>query len=218
MGAVDWPTSGSRAFGAARATHTHNGVDFAALEGAPVYAARPGRIAWATREPTQGFAGYGRVVVVDVGDGTSHLYGHLLEPRRAVGELVAAGDVIGRAGRTQYAHDDPTDARSTMGPHLHYEVSPAPYPLSSSSPRLDPLAYLLAAGDAYHPTAGVRVGVARPLQAPAAPAIAVAPTFTPWPAAAPPRAAAAGAVGFVVCLAAGGALALLLHAGTRART
>jgi murein DD-endopeptidase MepM/ murein hydrolase activator NlpD len=196
---MDWPTSGNRAFGAARATHTHAGVDLQAIEGAPIYAAVPGRLAWATRSATPGFTGYGRVVVVDSDDGASQLYGHLLEPRRQVGELVDAGDVIGLAGRSQFLEDDPRDERSTMGAHLHFEVAPASYPMRSDAPRLEPLAYLLSRPGSYHPTEG-RLMTAPVTMPPAAllePALEVS-TRSPAPAS---RARGSGLAPFVALLA-----------------
>lgn len=213
MGAVDWPTQGSRAWGAPRDGHRHNGVDFAGVEGAPVYAATDGVLRYVTLAPTQGFTGYGRVVVLEAPDGTHQLYGHLREPRRREGETVRAGDVLGTVGRTQYAANDPTDSRSTMGPHLHFEASPAPYPQSSDAPRLDPLAYLVERG-AFHPTGGVRLPKnapalsSSPLPRPSSSSSSPASTWTPAPATAAARAAPWG---LVFGLVAGGLLALSLR-------
>jgi murein DD-endopeptidase MepM/ murein hydrolase activator NlpD len=59
-----------------------------------------------------GYAGYGRLVVVDHGNGYQTYYGHLSRASVMVGQLVRQGDVVGEVGMS---------GRST-GPHLHYEV------------------------------------------------------------------------------------------------
>jgi murein DD-endopeptidase MepM/ murein hydrolase activator NlpD len=56
--------------------------------------------------------GYGRVVVVDHGFGTSTWYGHLSGFNTRAGAQVKRGEVIGYVG---------TSGRSS-GPHVHYEV------------------------------------------------------------------------------------------------
>jgi murein DD-endopeptidase MepM/ murein hydrolase activator NlpD len=87
--------------------HFHAGVDFAAPRGTPVRAAYAGRVII-----TGWYGGYGKVVVLDHGDGISTLYGHLSVVLVGSGQRVAAGTVIGRVGSTGYS----------TGPHLHYEV------------------------------------------------------------------------------------------------
>ena len=56
--------------------------------------------------------GYGKVVMVDHGNGISTRYGHLSGFAVTSGQRVQRGDVIGYVGES---------GRST-GPHLHYEV------------------------------------------------------------------------------------------------
>ncbi|MCG7630477.1 M23 family metallopeptidase [Epibacterium sp. MM17-32] len=87
----------------------HNGVDWAAPEGTPVYAARAGKIRLAGDSGS-----YGTLVAIDHGDGLETRYAHLqrLADGMAPGMQVAAGDQIGFVGST---------GRST-GPHLHFEL------------------------------------------------------------------------------------------------
>jgi murein DD-endopeptidase MepM/ murein hydrolase activator NlpD len=87
----------------------HQGVDFAAPTGTPVYAAGEGRIAFAG---TRG--GYGTTVIINHTGGISTLYAHLSAIQRGLrpGSLVRQGQVIGRVGSTGMS----------TGPHLHFEV------------------------------------------------------------------------------------------------
>jgi len=85
----------------------HTGVDISTTYGRPVIAPADGIVAYA-----ETMAGYGRLVVIEHGQGISTRYGHLANYTVAVGQSVHRGDVIGYVGNT---------GRST-GPHLHYEV------------------------------------------------------------------------------------------------
>lgn len=85
----------------------HAGLDLAAPTGSPVFATSPGAVmaaGWC--------GGYGYCVALDNGRGMSTLFGHLSAVEVGPGEVVKAGQQIGRVGST---------GRST-GPHLHYEV------------------------------------------------------------------------------------------------
>jgi murein DD-endopeptidase MepM/ murein hydrolase activator NlpD len=93
------PFSGEGAF--------HTGVDVAADYGEPVHVTADGVVISAETH-----AGYGRVVVVDHGFGTTTLYAHLSSYAVVAGTHVRRGEVIGYAG---------ISGRST-GPHVHYEV------------------------------------------------------------------------------------------------
>lgn len=98
----------------------HTGMDFRAPIGMPAKVTAAGvvtRAGWA--------GGYGRMVEVDHGNGFATRYGHLSEIDVAVGQKLAAGEVIGRTG---------SSGRST-GPHLHYEVR-------HNGEALDPLRFL----------------------------------------------------------------------------
>ncbi|RWK08587.1 M23 family metallopeptidase [Mesorhizobium sp.] len=85
----------------------HTGMDFRAPIGMPAKVTAAGIV---TKAGWNG--GYGRMVEVDHGNGFATRYGHLSEIDVAVGQKLAAGDVIGKTG---------SSGRST-GPHLHYEV------------------------------------------------------------------------------------------------
>ncbi|KQS82704.1 M23 family metallopeptidase [Rhizobium sp. Leaf383] len=85
----------------------HAGIDFRVAIGTGVRSTAPGKVVVAGRN-----GGYGNMVEIDHGNGVSTRYGHLSSILVNVGDVVTAGDVIGRSGST---------GRST-GPHLHYEV------------------------------------------------------------------------------------------------
>ncbi|MBV9088128.1 MAG: M23 family metallopeptidase [Acidobacteriaceae bacterium] len=85
----------------------HTGVDISTAYGRPVVAPADGVVTYA-----ETLAGYGRLVMIEHGQGISTRYGHLANYTVAPGQSVHRGDVIGYVGMT---------GRST-GPHLHYEV------------------------------------------------------------------------------------------------
>jgi murein DD-endopeptidase MepM/ murein hydrolase activator NlpD len=85
----------------------HKGVDIAAPAGTPVRATADGVIQLA------GWAGgYGKVVVIDHGDGFSTRYGHNRQILVKRGDRVKRGQIIALMGSTGNA----------TGPHCHYEV------------------------------------------------------------------------------------------------
>ena len=88
-------------------TRHHNGLDIAAPEGTPIKPIREGTVVSSGKR-----GGFGNVVVVDHGDGTTSLYAHCAELKVSKGQRVGRGDVIATVGST---------GRST-GPHLHLEV------------------------------------------------------------------------------------------------
>jgi murein DD-endopeptidase MepM/ murein hydrolase activator NlpD len=87
----------------------HQGVDFAAPEGAPVLAAADGVVTEADRD-----GGYGNMLRIRHGGGWATGYAHLMAfaSGLAPGAKVLKGEVVGFVGRTGLA----------TGPHLHYEV------------------------------------------------------------------------------------------------
>lgn len=91
-------------------TKFHEGVDFAAPKGTPIYAAGNGKI-----EIAGWVRGYGNFIRIQHANGYETGYGHMNGFARGIkpGVTVHQGQVIGYVGTT---------GRST-GPHLHYEIS-----------------------------------------------------------------------------------------------
>ena len=94
----------------------HSGVDLAIAAGTPVRAAAAGRVVLA-----RALAVHGNTIVLDHGLGVYSLYAHLSTFRVHVGDVVAAGRVLGLSGSTGLS----------TGPHLHWE-------LHVSGPAVDP--------------------------------------------------------------------------------
>jgi len=102
----------------------HAGVDISAPTGTPVHAAADGIVSRA-----EYYGGYGRLIVIDHGNGMSTRYGHLSRFDVVPGQEVRRGDVIAFSGAT---------GRATS-PHLHFEVrlggaavNPHPYLIRSA--------------------------------------------------------------------------------------
>lgn len=93
------PVSGERKF--------HQGMDFAAREGTPVYATADGIVESGGRT-----SGYGNCVEISHGYNYQTRYAHLSEVHVEEGSRVKRGDVIGTVG----------SSGKSMRPHLHYEV------------------------------------------------------------------------------------------------
>lgn len=87
----------------------HDGIDFTAVPGTPVYATASGVVSKAI---TGGASGYGKQVVVQHGLGFSSRYAHLNSMSVKSGDYVVKGALLGRSGNS---------GRSS-GPHLHYEI------------------------------------------------------------------------------------------------
>ena len=91
-----------------KARKMHEGMDFTAKTGTPIYATGDGIVARADNTAS----GYGNHIVIRHGFGYETLYAHLSKYKARAGQRVKRGDVIGYVGST---------GRSE-GPHLHYEV------------------------------------------------------------------------------------------------
>lgn len=85
----------------------HTGVDLNAPGGAKIVAADSGTVICATWQ-----TGYGKTIIIDHGNGTSTLYGHLDDYAVADGDTVKKGQTIGYADSTGWS----------TGNHLHFEV------------------------------------------------------------------------------------------------
>ncbi len=120
-GVLAWPVSGpvTSGFGL-RWGRMHEGIDIAVAEGTAVRAAAAGTVIYAGW-----LAGYGNLVVVDHGNGLSTAYAHNSSLGLAVGQSVAAGQVVSYSGNTG----------NSTGPHVHFEVR-----VNGSA--VDPLGYL----------------------------------------------------------------------------
>lgn len=110
----DWPVRGVLASPFGNRIHPilkrkilHAGIDIAASNGTAVKTAAPGEVIY-----NGWLRGYGRVVVVDHGHGFSTLYAHLSASLVQEGQIVRAGAVIARVGKTG----------NVTGYHLHFEV------------------------------------------------------------------------------------------------
>ena len=146
----------------------HNGTDLAAPEGVPVYAPTVGTVTLAGERE-----GYGKLVVLQVSDDVKLRFAKLSDISVEVGDVVNAGDVIGKVGQTGEA----------TGPHLHFEVWHGAKP---NDPQDEP-GLILADDLTIMASSGAKPPVA-PL-APAAPAEPVAP-LAPEALEAPPAPAA----------------------------
>ncbi len=119
-----WPVSRDVAvitsvFGAPRGRSHHQGIDLAAPAGTKVVATAEGRVSLAGRS-----GDFGRMVVIDHGDGWQTAYAHLKRIKVGKGDRVKNGTVVGTVGKSGNA----------TGNHLHYEVrrngkpvNPRPY-------------------------------------------------------------------------------------------
>jgi len=86
----------------------HAGVDFPALAGTPVFATQAGKVVLAEE-----LFYSGNIVVIDHGYGIYTLYAHLSAMDAQPGQMVKAGEEIGKVGAT---------GRVT-GPHLHWGLT-----------------------------------------------------------------------------------------------
>ncbi|TMB16775.1 MAG: M23 family metallopeptidase [Deltaproteobacteria bacterium] len=104
-----WPVEAgvvTSPFGPRGDTH-HDGIDIGSREGAPVRAARAGRVLYSDH-----LRGYGNLIIVAHDDGYATVYAHNRENRARPGAEVRQGDVIALVGQSG----------KTSGPNLHFEV------------------------------------------------------------------------------------------------
>lgn len=116
-GKLDWPVSGKlvAGFGDQRAAGVRwDGVVIATERATAVRAVSAGRVVYA-----DWLAGLGLLTIIDHGDGYLSLYGYNDQLHKAVGENVAAGDVIASAG----------DTGGRTRPELYFEIRRANKPI-----------------------------------------------------------------------------------------
>lgn len=85
----------------------HNGIDLAAPQGTPVFAAKDGVVINSSY-----LNSYGNLVIINHGDGYTSYYAHLSRFNCNVGDVVRQGQKIGEMGNTG----------DSTGPHLHFEI------------------------------------------------------------------------------------------------
>ena len=91
-----------------KARKMHEGMDFTAKTGTPIFASGDGIVARADNSAS----GFGNHIVIRHGYGYESLYAHLSKYKCRAGQRVKRGDIIGYVGSTGRSED----------PHLHYEV------------------------------------------------------------------------------------------------
>jgi murein DD-endopeptidase MepM/ murein hydrolase activator NlpD len=98
---------GSYRIGRGSAAHGYGALDLPAPTGTPVYAVAPGIVSRA-----MSLAGsYGKHIFLGHAGGRQSRYAHLSSILARTGQMVGAGQMIGRVGSTG----------NSTGPHLHYE-------------------------------------------------------------------------------------------------
>lgn len=123
----------------------HAGLDLTGSTGDAIHAAADGvvvRAGW--------WAGYGKVVVIDHGNGIETRYGHMSRFHVKAGDRIRQGQVVGGMGST---------GRST-GTHLHFEIRLDGRPLDPQ-PFLDLASYGLNAPPAARPVVIAPVTIAQ---------------------------------------------------------
>ncbi len=90
-----------------RTSGFHTGLDIAIATGTPIYASASGTVKFAG---TQG--GYGKLVIIDHGNGYQTYYAHCSALYVSAGQTVNQGDNISAVGSTG----------NSTGPHVHFEI------------------------------------------------------------------------------------------------
>ena len=117
-GAFVWPMSGLIT---QRFWQGHMAIDIGGARGTPIVASDSGYVAVAQWSDV----GYGRMIILDHGNGSQTLYAHLSAYFVEVGQSIGKGQLIGHCGSTGNA----------TGPHVHFEII-------KNGVRRNPLSYL----------------------------------------------------------------------------
>ena len=105
-----WPVPSSKrisSFYGSRHGKHHDGVDIPANAGSHILASADGKVLF-----SGWLAGYGRVVIINHGDGFHTVYAHNLKNIVQKNQKVSQGEVVAKVG---------SSGRSS-GPHLHFEI------------------------------------------------------------------------------------------------
>jgi murein DD-endopeptidase MepM/ murein hydrolase activator NlpD len=103
----------------------HEGIDIANRFGAPVFAPAFGVVSFAGNK-----VGYGKLVILDHGNGLETYFAHLSKYTVQIGQRIKRGQIIGSVGNSGHS----------TGAHLHYEVRANGLPV-------DPCWYILDASN-----------------------------------------------------------------------
>ncbi len=108
-----WPLEGkiSSPFGRRGLLSFHPGIDIPAPKGTPIRAAADGLVVASARS-LDGYSGYGKVVIMEHGDGVKTIYAHNKKNLVRVGECIKTGEIIAEVGSSGNA----------TGSHLHFEI------------------------------------------------------------------------------------------------
>ena len=95
----------------------HNGIDLSSVggsgAGSPIYASATGKVKFAGwGSNSNGYDGYGNIVVLDHGGGWTSRYAHLTSMAVKEGDTIKQGDQLGIEGSTGLS----------TGTHLHFEI------------------------------------------------------------------------------------------------
>lgn len=112
-----WPLNGPvrRSFTARGKANFHDGLDIVAAEGAAARAIAPGTVLFAKEEPDS----FGRLVVIDHGNGWQSAYGFLSKITVKEGDKVKATERVGMVGHSGKATRD----------ELHFEIRQDNHPV-----------------------------------------------------------------------------------------
>ncbi len=114
----------------------HTGLDFRASYGTPIHAVKSGVVLYAGNSGNWA----GNHVAIKHADGKTTMYSHMSSMSGHVGQMVQAGDVIGRVGETGRA----------FGAHLHFELYPAGVKYGDVYEAINPQPWLAANGVTTH--------------------------------------------------------------------
>lgn len=125
----DWPVDDARLTRGflPKKRRPHWGLDLASKRGTPILASQGGLVIYAGRE----FRGYGKMVMIESGQGWATLYAHMDKILVQEGQKISRGQILGAMGKT---------GRAT-GVHLHFEIRKDrgpidPLPLLPNGPKV----------------------------------------------------------------------------------